>query len=283
MGNTQNTENEQAKLWNGAAGRGWVEAQDLLDALFLPLEQLLANHAAESGAANVLDIGCGTGATTVAVARRLGASAACTGVDISAPMIEAARARAERENLPATFVCADAEAHPFAPARFDRIVSRFGVMFFADSVRAFRNLRSAAGPNAQLQVIAWRSPAENAFMTTAERAAAPLLPDIPPRRTDGPGQFAFADREKVQGILAASGWANIAVEPLDVACSFPARVLDVYLTRIGPLAQLLPELNAGLRDRVLATVRAAFAPYRDGDLIRFTASCWRIEAAAGSQ
>ena len=109
-------------------------------------------------------------------------------------MIAAARARAERERTPADFVCADAEVHAFEPASFDTIISRFGVMFFDDPVRAFANLRRAARDDARVRCIAWRSAADNPFMTTAERAAAPLLPTLPARRPDAPGQFAFANR-----------------------------------------------------------------------------------------
>ena len=153
----------------------------------------------------VLDVGCGTGSTTLAVARRLGAKGRCIGIDISEPMIAAARARAEREGTPASFIRADAQTHAFEPASFDMIISRFGVMFFDDSVRAFANLRRAARDDAELRFIAWRSAAENPFMTTAERAAAPLLPNLPARRPDAPGQFAFADRRRVYSILEESG------------------------------------------------------------------------------
>src|SRR4029453_15134155 len=139
----------------------------------------------------------------------LGANGTCTGIDISNPMIAAARARAEREGTPATFIVADAEDHPFEPASFDMFISRFGVMFFDDVVRAFANLRRAATDGAQLRFLAWRSPAENPFMTTAERAAAPLLPNVPARPPGGPGQFAFADQSRVHRFLEAGGWAQI--------------------------------------------------------------------------
>ena len=91
----------------------------------------------------MLDVGCGTGSTTLAVARQLGANGDSIGIDISEPMIAAARARAEREAAPARFICADAQEHAFEPASFDMIISRFGVMFFDDPVRAFANLRRA--------------------------------------------------------------------------------------------------------------------------------------------
>jgi SAM-dependent methyltransferase len=94
---------EQEKLWNSVAGRAWVEAQEVLDQLFKPFERLLVEAVSAASVSRVLDVGCGTGSTTLAVARLLGAKGRCTGIDISDPMIAAARARAEREGAPANF------------------------------------------------------------------------------------------------------------------------------------------------------------------------------------
>ena len=271
---------DQAALWNGVAGRTWVEAQELLDQLFEPFERLLVEEVVAARTHDVLDVGCGTGATTLAIARSLGAGGRSVGVDISAPMIELARARAARESVPATFVNADAQTHAFEPACFDMLVSRFGVMFFDDSVRAFANMRRAAKRGAEVRLIAWRSPADNPFMTAAERAAAPLLPSIPPRRPDAPGQFAFAAAGRVHGILEQSGWAEIDVRPLDVSCAFPADRLDDYLTRLGPLGRILHEADEPTRNRIVAAVRGAFDPYIDNGEVRFDAACWMIRARA---
>src|SRR5688572_7964800 len=124
------TDDEQAALWNGPVGRAWVEAQEVLDQMFKPFEALLMEAVAGASGGRVLDVGCGTGATTRAAARLLGAKGRCTGVDISAPMIAAAQARAEREGTPASFICGDAQTQAFHPAAFDLVISRFGVMFF---------------------------------------------------------------------------------------------------------------------------------------------------------
>jgi SAM-dependent methyltransferase len=278
---TRQTANEQAALWNGTAGRAWVELQESLDKMFQPLEDLLVEAAAARSGGRVLDVGCGTGATTLAIARRLGAKGGCTGIDISEPMLATARARGEREGTPASFICANAQFHAFEPASFDTFVSRFGVMFFDDSVQAFANLRRAASDDAELRFIAWRSGAENPFMTTAERAAAPLLPNIPPRKPDGPGQFAFADSRRVQRILEESGWAGIDIRPVDVPCTLPEKELVRYLTRLGPLSLILKEVDDDrTRTQVIETVRAAFDPYVHGAEVRFTAACWMLGARA---
>jgi len=279
---TDETKEEQRTLWNNLAGCAWVEAQEALDRLLRPFEDLLVESVAAQSRRQILDVGCGTGSTTLAVARLLGANGRCTGIDLSEPMIAAAQARAERERNPARFICADAQTYAFEPAGIDMIMSRFGVMFFADPVEAFANLRRAGRDNAELQVIAWRSAAENPFMTTAERAAAPLLPNLPARRSDGPGQFAFADARHVRNILEESGWTAIDVRPIDVACTFPEKELIRYFTLLGPVGRILQESDDRIRAQVIETVRPAFDSYVHGPEVRFTAACWMVSARAGS-
>jgi SAM-dependent methyltransferase len=274
---------EQARLWNGPAGHAWVDTQNLLDRLFSPFQDLLVEAVSQNGGHRVLDIGCGTGSTTRAIARRQGvsdASVRCVGIDISEPMIAAARTLAKREASTAAFICGDAQRQVFEPASFDTIVSRFGVMFFADAVEAFANLLRAASEGANLHFIAWRSTTENPFMTTAERAAAPLLPALPVRRLGAPGQFAFADPHYVAPLLRASGWSRIEVRPIDIPCSMPEAELVSYLSRLGPVGLALETADETARKRVMDTVRAAFEPYVDGPQVRFTAACWFVEAVA---
>ncbi|MDH6576005.1 class I SAM-dependent methyltransferase [Kitasatospora sp. MAP5-34] len=280
---THKTDDEQtAARWNGPAGHAWVEAQALLDEMFKPLEDLLVEAVSAEHGGRVLDVGCGTGGTALAVARRLGAESRCVGIDISAPMITAAQARAELEDTQTRFILGNAQDHAFEPAAFDAIISRFGVMFFDDSVRAFANLRRAARADAEIRFIAWRSPAENPFMTTAERAAAPFLPNLPARRPDAPGQFAFADQGRVHRILEESGWAGIDIQPIDATCTLPESELVRYFTLLGPVGLVLREADERTRAQVVETVRAAFAPYVHGAEVRYTAACWLVTARASS-
>ncbi|WP_317843128.1 class I SAM-dependent methyltransferase [Montanilutibacter psychrotolerans] len=262
------------------AGQAWVEAQETLDRMFQPLEDLLVGAVPVGSAHRVLDVGCGTGSTTLAIARRLGAGGHCTGIDISDPMIAMARTRAAREGALARFIRADAQTHAFEPFGFDTIISRLGVMFFEDSVAAFANLRRAAVDGAELRFVAWRGAAENPFMTTAERAAAHLLPNLPARPSNGPGQFAFADPDNIHHVLEHGGWADIDIRPIDSACAFPERELVRYLTRLGPIGRVLPDVDAQTRARVVETVRAAFEPYVHGAAVRFDAACWMVSARA---
>ncbi|MFI6846496.1 methyltransferase domain-containing protein [Kitasatospora sp. NBC_00085] len=283
MENTQNaqtTAEDQAARWNGPGGRAWVEAQSVLDAMLKPFEDLLLEAVSVGAGDRVLDVGCGTGGTTVAIAGPAGAQGRCVGVDISEPMVAAARARAERKGSQARFVCADAQEYAFEPAAFDVVVSRFGVMFFDDPVRAFANLRRAARDGAELRFLCWRGLEENPFMTTAERAAAPLLPDLPPRRPDAPGQFALADPDRIRRVLAESGWDGIDLRPVDVVCTLPERELVPYFTRFGALGPVLPGVDERTRAQVVETVRAAFDPFVHGPEVRFTAACWLVGARA---
>jgi ubiquinone/menaquinone biosynthesis C-methylase UbiE len=273
---TQQTGGEQAAHWNGPAGQAWVDAQETLDRMFKPFEDRLVE--AVTAGTSVLDVGCGTGSTTLAVARRVGAEGSCIGVDISEPMLALARARAERERVPARFICANAQEHAFPAGSFDTIVSRFGVMFFENAVRAFANLRRATRGRGRLRVVAWRSPADNPFMTTAERAAEPLLPNLTPRQPGAPGQFAFANRERVYSILEESGWTDIDIQPLDVECTLPEEELVRYFTRMGPVGRLLDDADDRTRTQVIEVVRPAFDPYVHGSEVRFTAACWMIAA-----
>src|SRR6478736_3813068 len=127
--------------WSGADG--WVRLQATLDAMFARVEDLLVD-------------GCGTGATTLAIARRLGSHARCVGVDISEQMIALARQRAA--DAVVEFVVADAGRHPFDRGAFDVIASRFGVMFFEQPERAFANLRTATRGGGTLRAVVWRRP-----------------------------------------------------------------------------------------------------------------------------
>lgn len=276
--NAARTGTTQTHLWNGASGCAWVDAQTLLDGMYRPLQDLLLESVPTGGAVRILDVGCGTGSVVLAAAQRLDRDGESTGVDISEPMIALARERALAVGASARFIVADAQTHAFEPARFDLILSRFGLMFFQDPIQAFANLLQATKPGGELCAVVWRGAADNPFMTAAERAAAPLMPDLPVRPVEGPGQFAFADPQHVRAILSGSGWIDVDIRPVDVVCTFPASELTYYLSRLGPVGLALQAVDEPERARILETVRAAFAPYVHGTEVRFVAACWRVRA-----
>jgi SAM-dependent methyltransferase len=236
-------------------------------------------EAAGAGTSALLDVGCGAGFTTLALARELGAEARIVGVDISEPLLNAARDRADAAGVPIDFVFGDAQTVDFEPASFDLIVSRLGVMFFADPVAAFANLRDAATDAARLRFVCWRDPAENPFMTLTARATKNLL-DLPTRIPNTPGPYGLADPERTRGILTDAGWGEVEARPFDADCAMPAGELMTFLTRIGPLREALAEADDELREKVLEAVRAAAEPYVSGDRASFVAALWIVDAAA---
>lgn len=265
--------------WNDAGGHVWAELQGLMDRLNGPVGEILAARADPPAGARVLDVGCGAGATALDMARRVGPYGACVGIDVAAPLLDLARRRAEEAGLAnASFVQADAQTHAFGPARFDAIVSRFGVMFFADPDAAFANLRDAVRPGGTLTFVCWRGPEENPMSLEPLAAAAPFLPDLPRTPGDGPGRFAFADSGRVRGVLDRSGWRDVRIAPVDVATPLSFEELLTLSLRMGVLGPVLRGLDESLRLRVGQAVSERLRRHvRDG-VVAMTAACWLVEA-----
>ena len=154
-----NDNSEQIEFWNGSTATSWVAAEERMDALLAPLSQHVIACASVQPGEAVLDIGCGCGPTSLAMAA---AGARVVGIDVSAPMLARARENG-RGNARVEFIEADASSHPFKP-EFDLLFSRFGVMFFADPAAAFTNLRDALKPSGRLCFICWQAVAENPWL-----------------------------------------------------------------------------------------------------------------------
>ncbi len=271
---------EQAALWNEASGRTWVELQGLMDGVLGPILPPVLDAGFPGEGGRVLDIGCGAGASTLAMARRLGPRGHCRGADISATLLAAATARAAAEGVTtASFVEADAQTFAFEPAAFDAVISRFGVMFFDDPQAAFANIRRAARPGAKLAFAAWRSPDENPLLTTAPSAVASLL-NLPAPVPDAPGPFAFADRDRVARLLAASGWSDVVIRALDAPTVVVEDDVLAYATRLGPVGRALVAADEPTRVRATDELRAAVAPFMRDGAAHFTAACWLVSATA---
>ena len=204
---------DQAERWNSGEDLAhWLDNQARYDRMNEPFTALILDAAAFRPGAQVLDVGCGCGGTTLAAARLI-APGQGVGVDLSCPMLARARARAEAAGLSnAVFQQGDAQVHPFGPARFDTVISRFGTMFFADPVAAFANVRSAVRPGGRLIFVCWQPLAANQWLLVPGAALTEHVPPPPGFGSgDGPGMFAFADPDRVRPILAAAGWRDIEI------------------------------------------------------------------------
>ncbi len=271
---------DQIAYWNDAAGKTWAEFRDALDRQVGPLGARVIEVLAPAAGERVLDIGCGCGQTTLELAKRVGPSGAVLGVDISQPMLAVARARAAGV-AQASFLEADAQTHPFEAGAYDAIHSRFGVMFFQDPVAAFANLRRALKPGGRLGFLCWRAPAENPIMVLPMLAAAPHLPPPVPPIPGAPGPFAFADADRVRGILAGAGFQDISLEPQDMAAGGNSleAALDLAL-RVGPLGAQLRE-RPEARAAVIADVRAALASHLEDGRVFLPSATWIVSARTG--
>lgn len=233
----------QATFWTDQAGPAWVAAQDRMDATLAPVLGALLNRAALQQGERVLDIGCGAGVSTLAAARAVGSAGAVTGVDISATLLERARATATASG--ATFLRADAQTHLFEQGH-DALISRFGVMFFADTTAAFANLARAMRPGGRMVCAAWAHPAKNPFFTVPARAAKEVLGPQPPTDRTLPGPFAWEETDRIVGLLSAAGWRDVAATPAALQLTPPGNAAETakLLCEIGPAQSALRRAEA---------------------------------------
>lgn len=268
----------QVAYWNDAAGQTWAEMQDALDRQLAPLGRAAMAALTPKPGERLLDIGCGAGQTTLELAAAVAPGGEVLGLDISRPLLEVARARPATPGV--SFVEGDAQTHAFEPAGFDGAFSRFGVMFFADPPAAFANIRSALKPGGRLAFVCWRAMAENPIMTAPLTAALAHLPAPSPPDPTAPGPFAFADPDRVRGILGQAGFEGIQLAPHDEKVGGGDLRTAVGLAlRVGPLGMLLRE-NPDKRDDVVAAIREALARHEGPDGVKLDSATWIVTARA---
>jgi SAM-dependent methyltransferase len=273
---------DQIAYWNGPVAKRWVARQAQNDVVLAPVAEAALAHAAPRPGERALDIGCGCGDTTLALARVVGPAGRVTALDISVPMLAVARARAAKADLEnIDWLQADAASQTLPPAAFDLLFSRFGVMFFGDPVAAFANLRLALRPGGRLVFACWRPIAENAWMRVPLDAVRSLVPPQPAALPDAPGPFSFADPERVTRILAGAGWPPPRLIRLDLDLDLAAgEGLDAavdQVTTIGPTSRALQDQPEATRRAALSAVRDALAPHAQAGQVRLGAAIWLVD------
>ena len=265
-GGTAGGNERQIAYWNEVAGPKWIRVQAAMEARLTGVEDRLVERAAPRPGERVLEIGCGTGTTTLRLAGLVGEGGHVTAVDVSRPMLEAARARLAGL-AQVTLMEADAAFATFA-APFDLVTSRFGVMFFEDPAAAFANLRASLVPGGRLVCAAWAPIADNPHWSVPLEITVARLGPPKPRRPHAPGPLAFADRDHVRAVLTQAGFSGIAIEPERVMLS--GRSLDdeaEMAGTMGPAGALIDEkeADAATRAALRAAFREALPGYADAD------------------
>src|SRR6266702_4708839 len=235
---------DQIAYWNGPSGQRWADRHKAQETLLGPIADVLIERAKPKPGERVLDVGCGSGATTVAFARAVVPDGFALGLDVSDPMLSQARALAPK-GLPLDFVLADATVHPFEPASFDLLASRFGVMFFADPIASFTNLRRALKPS---------------------------------------GRLAFTSEKGVMRILEVSGFVDLAMEPhnlaMDIAIGGGLEAAVDGSLQIGPASRALQGHPPETYEAAKASIREMLAPFLKGQSVALQGAIWIVTAKA---
>lgn len=263
---------EQAEHWASVAPT-WVQIEDHLERTAGEPGRRAMDRLDVRPGQRVLDLGCGTGPTTVELARRVGPDGSVRGVDIAEAMLERARERAAREDASnVSFVQADVQAYDLGTAAYDRAFSRFGVMFYADPVAAFSNVKKALKPDGALGFVCWQAITSNEWMLVPGMAVMSVTGESPSMPEPGqPGPFSLCDVDHVREVLGGAGFSEVEVVPHDDVISAPVSEIpehvDVAL-RMGPARDQLEEADEATRAEVRERVRAALMEKVEGGYLR---------------
>jgi len=270
----------QKEFWNGAGGEAWVTGQETLDAAMRPVTTVLLKAAGVRATDRVTDIGCGTGETTLAVAKK---AAAVLGVDVSGPMLALAKSRADDQGLGnVQFEQRDAQTGDLQ-VDATLAMSRFGVMFFEDPIAAFANIRSQMAADGRLCFACWKSPRENEWVSLPMSVVRQHVQEDTPPDPLAPGPFAFADDKRIKSILEQSGWQDINVAPtnFDMAWGESAEDAAVGLIERGPLRRIFvgdPSISEETKQTIIKGIQDALPPSDGGIFLK--GAIWIVTAKA---
>jgi SAM-dependent methyltransferase len=273
----------QVEYWNETSGPCWVAAQASIDGQVTPFGLLAMERADIVEGERVLDVGCGTGQSTLQLAERVGRRGAVTGIDISTPMLACATERARKQRFKnVSFLHADAQTHRFDTPHFDLLYSRFGVTFFADPHAAFANLRTALAPGGHLAFVCWQALAKNPWMHEPLAAAVRHIELPAPRAPGAPGPFAFDDADRVREILDGAGFEQVTLEsverPLWIGGGGSLGAAVTFLLEVGPAAAALREAGSEKRKSVASAVRAVIRDRATASGVVMDAAVWIVTA-----
>jgi SAM-dependent methyltransferase len=269
--------------WAGEMGARWLASLDRFEGMIAPIGAALLAQADYQPGERVLDLGCGGGATTLAIADAVGAHGAALGLDIAPMLIERASERAADTDSSARFICADAATATLDEPAFDRLFSRFGSMFFEAPIPAFTNLRAMLKPGARIDLAVWANPRDNLWMMEMMGVVRSHI-DIPPAIPRTPGPFAFEDLAYLEEVLAGAGFSGMEVVPyagvqaVGGPGATPEEATDFVLASMA-VGRALAEAGADVREAARADLAAMFARHhREGEGVMLGCKAWLVSA-----
>jgi SAM-dependent methyltransferase len=275
----------EAERWKGSLGDRWLAHVDQFEAMLEPIGAAVIAEAGFQPGERVLDVGCGGGETSLAIARLVAPGGSVTGLDISEALIASCAARAKAEGVSnASFVAGDAGSAALSPAGFDRLFSRFGVMFFVDPYAAFAHMRGLLRPDARVNFACWGPLTENPWRTEVSRIIARYL-DAPPPPPRSPGPFAFEARDYLEDILAKAGFSNVVLNiyKADQAIGGPGRTPEeaTRFTLAGfPFTEALEALPPGQKAALQQELTDLFKRHETPGGVTMAATVWLVSARA---
>ncbi len=281
MSDTASIASNQRIFWNSEATRRWVTEQTRIDRMFTAVTEAILDSAAPSRGESVLDIGCGTGTILLKMAEAVGPDGQVLGVDISEQQLALARQRiAAAGTTWARVLLDDAGTHDFPAASFDLAVTRFGVMFFADPIAAFSNIRRAMQPGGRLALAVFRPGPDNPWATASLAAIRHLVTPPAPPGPEEPGQFSWGDPGRVRRILDGAGFRDVALTPLDLEFKVGANATEAaeFAMFIGQGARLLHGLPDTTREAARSAFEAFFTTYEGPGGVSLPGGLWLVSA-----
>jgi SAM-dependent methyltransferase len=268
---------QQARAWDGDEGEIWAGDPEFFESSVRQHQAKLMEAAALTTEARVLDIGCGTADSTRDAAQAAQRGAAM-GIDLSARMLERARACAAAQDLTnVTFVQGDAQIYPFKPGSFDVAISRTGTMFFADPAAAFTNIARALQANGRLALVSWQGPERNEWFRSFVDALT-LGRGLAPPPPNAPSPFAHADPSRTEQILTDAGFADIRIDSLELPMYFGATADQGYEVLSQLLAWMTGKLTPGERAKAHQRLRDTLVAHETPDGVAYESRAWLITA-----
>lgn len=265
----------QAEYWSSPAGLKWIEHEHALDTAMAGMLDMMLDRADIRPTDRIIDIGCGTGASTLQSAERV-PEGHVLGVDISEALLERAESRAKSEGVRnASFLLADAQTHDFSAQPFDLLVSRLGMSFFADTISAFRNLSNALAESGKMVFVCWAPVARNPWFEVPKQAAEERLGTQPKGDPTAPGPNAFQDCDRVADLMAQAGLSNIEAHPVNIVLTPPGGVVGAAraASKVGPAARIMKAYKGTPDDEAAIehAVKVVFERFDDGGTVQVPA------------